>query len=51
VFFIILECIIAFSSKFQKPTKKEGIKEIVPINFVPHFKDPNHEKLYKMFLL
>ncbi|XP_060859894.1 uncharacterized protein F21D5.5-like [Metopolophium dirhodum] len=40
-----------YFSKFQKPTKKEGIKEIVPINFVPHFKDHNHEKLYKMFLL
>jgi len=40
-----------FSSKFQEPTKNEGIDEIVKINFVPHFKDPDHEKLYKMFLL
>uniref|UniRef100_A0A2S2PS51 Bifunctional polynucleotide phosphatase/kinase n=1 Tax=Schizaphis graminum TaxID=13262 RepID=A0A2S2PS51_SCHGA len=45
------EAIDLYFSKFQKPTKKEGILEIVPINFVPHFKDPYHEKLYKMFLL
>ncbi|XP_025191378.1 uncharacterized protein F21D5.5-like [Melanaphis sacchari] len=40
-----------YFSKFQEPSKSEGIDEIVKINFVPHFKDPNHEKLYKMFLL
>uniref|UniRef100_A0A2H8TJF9 Bifunctional polynucleotide phosphatase/kinase n=2 Tax=Melanaphis sacchari TaxID=742174 RepID=A0A2H8TJF9_9HEMI len=45
------EAIDLYFSKFQKPSKKEGISEIVPINFVPHFKNPYHEKLYKMFLL
>ncbi|XP_060852447.1 LOW QUALITY PROTEIN: uncharacterized protein F21D5.5-like [Rhopalosiphum padi] len=40
-----------YFSKFQEPSKSEGIDEIVKINFVPHFKDPDHEKLYKMFLL
>ncbi|KAF0746591.1 Bifunctional polynucleotide phosphatase/kinase [Aphis craccivora] len=39
------------NSKFQEPTKSEGIDEIVKINFVPNFKDPDHKKLYKMFLL
>lgn len=37
--------------KFQQPSKSEGIDEIIKINFVPHFKDPDHEKLYKMYLL
>jgi len=50
--FLLFEYVLLFfSSKYQKPTKKEGIVEIVPINFVPYFKDPDHEKLYKMFLL
>ncbi|XP_022180133.1 uncharacterized protein F21D5.5-like [Myzus persicae] len=40
-----------YFSKFQEPSKSEGIDEIVKINFVPHFKNPDHEKLYKMYLL
>jgi len=40
-----------YFSKFEEPSESEGIDEIVKINFVPHFKDPKHEALYKMYLL
>jgi len=39
-----------FSSKYEEPSKSEGIDEIVKVNFVPRFKDAAHEMLYKMFL-
>ncbi len=29
----------------------EGFKEIVKIDFVPHFNSKEHEKIYKTFLL
>ncbi|XP_050422103.1 uncharacterized protein F21D5.5 [Adelges cooleyi] len=40
-----------YFAKYEAPSKEEGVKEIVKINFVPHFKNPEHEKLYKMYLL
>lgn len=40
-----------YKNKFQKPTLDEGFVEIVEINFVPKFSDPELRKLYMMFLL
>lgn len=43
--------LVCCSSTFEQPSMEEGVDEIVHINFVPHFKDPKQEKLYKMYLL
>lgn len=40
-----------YNSKFQEPTLKEGFEQIVRVNFVPEFNDPEHEALYKLYLL
>lgn len=40
-----------FKKNYVEPTKKEGFTEIVRVNVLPIFDDPNHDKLYKMFLL
>lgn len=41
----------SFKKKYVLPEKKEGFAEMVYVNFVPKFKDPKLEELYKMFLL
>ena len=43
--------ISSLNKKFQEPELSEGFKEIVHIPFIPKFDNPDHEKLYKMFLL
>lgn len=40
-----------YKKKYVEPSKKEGFAEIVKVNFVPHFKNEDEEKLYKMYLL
>lgn len=40
-----------FRGKYVLPGKKEGFSEVVKVNFVPKFKEPNLEALYRMFLL
>uniref|UniRef100_A0A6B0VDF1 Putative polynucleotide kinase 3' phosphatase n=1 Tax=Ixodes ricinus TaxID=34613 RepID=A0A6B0VDF1_IXORI len=37
-------------SKFKEPELSEGFSEILKINFVPQFGDPEDEKLYRLFL-
>lgn len=37
-------------SKFKEPELSEGFSEILKINFVPQFEDPENEKLYRLFL-
>ncbi|XP_053546774.1 bifunctional polynucleotide phosphatase/kinase [Bombina bombina] len=39
----------SYKSKFVEPTVKEGFSEILKINFVPCFKDPQLEDLYNQF--
>lgn len=41
----------SFAKKYVPPQKTEGFTEIVTVNFVPKFKDPKLEELYRMFLL
>lgn len=41
----------SLKKNYQKPELSEGFDDIVEIPFVPSFKDEEHEKLYKMFLL
>lgn len=38
-------------NKFEAPSLEEGFTEIVSVNFVPSFKDPELKKLYQMYLL
>lgn len=40
-----------YRGKFKEPTLKEGFQQIVRVNFIPEFDDPEHEKLYKMYLV
>ncbi|KAM4704500.1 bifunctional polynucleotide phosphatase/kinase [Rhinophrynus dorsalis] len=39
----------SYKSKFVAPSTNEGFSEILKINFVPSFKDPNLEALYRQF--
>ncbi|XP_045175457.2 bifunctional polynucleotide phosphatase/kinase-like isoform X2 [Mercenaria mercenaria] len=41
----------SFKKKYVLPEKKEGFSEVVKVNFVPKFKDPKLEELYRKFLL
>lgn len=38
-------------NKFEAPSLEEGFTEIVTVNFVPSFMDPELKKLYQMYLL
>ncbi|XP_076470105.1 uncharacterized protein LOC143300373 [Babylonia areolata] len=38
-------------SKFKPPETREGFSKVVRVNFVPHFPDKLHEKVYRQFLL
>ncbi|KAL8596825.1 hypothetical protein ACOMHN_027154 [Nucella lapillus] len=38
-------------SRFKIPELREGFSKIVKVNFVPHFPDKLHEKVYRQFLL
>lgn len=38
-------------NKFEAPSLEEGFTEIVTVNFVPSFTDPELKKLYQMYLL
>lgn len=40
-----------YKSKFKEPTLKEGFAEIVQVNCIPQFDDPEKEMLYKMYLV
>lgn len=40
-----------YKSKFQEPNLSEGFAQIVRVNFVPNFENPDDEKLYKSYLL
>ncbi|XP_069461738.1 bifunctional polynucleotide phosphatase/kinase isoform X2 [Ambystoma mexicanum] len=40
----------SYKSKFVAPSLKEGFSEILKINFVPSFKDPKLEEVYRLFL-
>lgn len=40
-----------YKKNYVEPTKKEGFSEIVKVNFVPKFKSPEEEKLYRMYLV
>lgn len=40
-----------YKSKYVEPTMKEGYKEIVKVNCLPKFDDPDKEKLYKLYLV
>uniref|UniRef100_A0A336MJT2 CSON000292 protein n=1 Tax=Culicoides sonorensis TaxID=179676 RepID=A0A336MJT2_CULSO len=40
-----------YKSKFQEPSLKEGFTQIVKVNCIPKFDDPEKEKLYKMYLV
>lgn len=40
-----------YKSKFKEPTLNEGFTEIVKVNCIPKFQDPEKEKLYKMYLV
>ncbi|CAG2067897.1 unnamed protein product [Timema podura] len=40
-----------YKSKYEEPSIDEGFSAIVKINFVSEFKDPELEKLYRMYLL
>ncbi|KAL3859647.1 hypothetical protein ACJMK2_009861 [Sinanodonta woodiana] len=37
--------------QYKPPELKEGFSEIVKVNFVPHFSNPDHQTLYCQFLL
>ncbi|KAM8927483.1 bifunctional polynucleotide phosphatase/kinase [Pelodytes ibericus] len=39
----------SYKSKFVAPSVSEGFSEILKINFVPRFKDPELEALYRQF--
>lgn len=40
-----------YRKNFEQPSINEGFEEIVDVNFVPKFDDPEQEKLYGMYLL
>lgn len=40
-----------YKKHYEEPTLDEGFDGIIKIPFMPHFTNPDHEKLYKMFLL
>jgi len=40
-----------YRTKFEEPQRDEGFNEIGRANFIPHFKNPRHQELYRMFLL
>ncbi|KAK6623979.1 hypothetical protein RUM44_010836 [Polyplax serrata] len=40
-----------YASKYKEPTLEEGFSEILKINFWLTFKNAEHEKLYKLYLL
>lgn len=40
-----------YKNKFVAPALKEGFEEIVKVNCVPSFEKPEHEKLYRSYLL
>ncbi|KAK7114137.1 hypothetical protein V1264_000250 [Littorina saxatilis] len=37
--------------KFKPPAQSEGFTKVVKVNFVPHFENKIHEKIYRQFLL
>jgi len=41
----------SYKNKFEAPSLEEGFSEIVKINFVPSFSDPELKELYQMYLL
>ncbi|XP_018325065.1 uncharacterized protein F21D5.5 [Agrilus planipennis] len=41
----------SYNKNYKEPTLDEGFNEIVRVDFVPVFENPEKEKLYKMFLL
>ncbi|RZF35075.1 hypothetical protein LSTR_LSTR009667 [Laodelphax striatellus] len=41
----------SYGKKFVPPMLKEGFTDIVKVNFLPKFDDPEREKLYRMYLL
>ncbi|RZB94430.1 PNK3P, AAA 33, and/or Zeta toxin domain containing protein [Asbolus verrucosus] len=41
----------SYKKGFQEPELSEGFSEIVKVPFIPKFNNPEHEKLYRMFLL
>lgn len=40
-----------YKKNYSEPSRKEGFSEIVKVNFVPKFKTPEEEKLYKLYLV
>lgn len=40
-----------YKKNFVEPNKREGFSEIVKVNFVPKFKTPEEEKLYRLYLV
>ncbi|XP_060535853.1 uncharacterized protein F21D5.5 [Cylas formicarius] len=43
--------IFSFRKNYQEPELSEGYSQILQIPFICHFDNPEHEKLYKTFLL
>ncbi|ESO89756.1 hypothetical protein LOTGIDRAFT_192663 [Lottia gigantea] len=41
----------SFKSKLVFPDKDEGFSEILKVNFVPKFENPDHFRLYRQFLM
>lgn len=41
----------SFKAKFEEPTKDEGFKDIVRVNFVPNFDDAEMRRMYGLYLL
>lgn len=41
----------SYMKNYVPPTLKEGLKEIVKINFVPNFRNEQDRRLYEMYLL
>ncbi|KAK9506128.1 hypothetical protein O3M35_008119 [Rhynocoris fuscipes] len=43
--------IVTFFKRFEEPSVEEGFTSVVKVPFVPNFPNPDHERLYKMYLL
>ncbi|CAH0391580.1 unnamed protein product [Bemisia tabaci] len=41
----------SFFVKYEAPSVDEGVEDILKVNFVPKFEDPQQEILYKMYLI